>query len=274
MKSSSWKSLGREGRKNWVCSSCRNSNSKARTQSLTQDAEEDITSLSASAKLDKLLEMKGTMDEIKKTIDFLSSQYDEVLKDLKATKEENKKLKEEVKELKVKQARSDEEVKELTYKLNDLDMYGRRVNLEIFGASVRGPSLENEDTTAVVRELAENIGVQYNPSEIHRLHRLQARKDGKPPIILIQFMSVVTRDNWLQAGRRAKLVDNASGNKVFFGENLTVFFKGLLREAKRRANINKYDFVWVRNGRILVRKNDRQKNVIIVTRYEDLDKIV
>jgi len=269
MKKSSWKGLGQERQNAWACTSC-----KARPKSDNgAKPSVDLTSQETAIKLDLILKKMETVEEIKNAIQFLSSQYDDLMKEVKEMREENKMLKEENKDIKKKLLKSEEAVTDLTQRVEEMEMYGRRVNLEIFGVPVRG-RLQDENTTAVVEKIAEEIGVTYDPRDIHKLHRLQQRKDGKPPIILVQFMSTMTRDSWLRAGKRARLVDEETNGQIYFSENLTPYFKGLLREAKLRARMHSYKYTWVKGGKIMVRKNDNSPNAIIVKTSRDLDKIV
>jgi len=270
IKKTSWKGLGDERRGTWICQSCR-----AKTRIPSQSNErDDITSLDIASKLDLILEMRKDLNDIKISVEFMSNKHDEFMMELKTLREENKVLKEENKELKRRQVITEDRVRDLDQRLNELDMYGRRVNLEIFGASVQASKAQDEDTEAVVRELAKKIGITYKAEEIHKLHRLQARKDGKPPTILVQFHSTVVRDAWLQKGKKARLIDDVSGKGVFFNENLTNYYKGLLREAKIRAAMHNHKFVWPQGGKILVRKSERERNVIVIKSAEDLDKII
>jgi len=271
MRKNSWKGLGTERQNAWICTTCRAKNKKP---SISTDSE-DITSLSSiSSKLDQLLEIKSTVEGIQKSMDFLSSKYDSIINEMKALRDENKVLKKEVEELRRNQVKTDEAVEVLDQRVQELDMYGRRMNLEIFGVSVEGDHVKEEDTAEVVTKIAEQIGVTYKPQDIHKLHRLQPRSDGKPPTILVQFMSVVVRDAWLQAGKKARLVEKATGRKIFFNENLTPYYKRLLKEAKTRANLHNYKFVWIKNGKIHVRRSEHDRNVVIVRIPKDLNKIV
>jgi len=271
MRKASWKGLGTERQNAWVCPICR---AKTKKPSISTESD-DLTSLSGIAsKLDQLLEMKSAVEGIQTSMEFLSNKYDSLINEMMALREENKALKKEVAELRKNQVKTDDAVEELNQRVQEMDMYGRRMNLEIFGVSVEGDHVREEDTEGVVARIAEKIGVVYKPQEIHKLHRLQPRSDGKPPTILVQFMSVVVRDAWLQAGKKARLVENASGRKIFFNENLTPYYKRLLKEAKTRANLHNYKYVWFKNGKIHVRKSEHDRNVNIVKSPNDLNKIV
>ena len=103
--------------------------------------------------------------------------------------------------------------------------------------------------------------------EVHRAHRLQQRKNGKPPTIIVQFFSRDTRDKWLGAGKKAKLRD------VFFNENMCQFYRQLFYDTKDKANMYNYKYVWFQGGKILVRKKEGDRQVFVVKGYDDLKKL-
>jgi len=268
MKASSWRGLGRPGQANWVCPSCR---SKERSHS--QSLEDDSVADGISAKLDSLMQMKNSIIEIEKSMTYHSAHYEEILKELKDLRKENAGLKEEVNIMKRKQTASDAVISDLQDRLNELEQYGRRVNLEIHGVPVQGGRVEEEKTEEVVKELAKKINVDYAPREVHKLHRLQKRKDGQPPAIIVQFHSTVVRDNWLLAGKKARLTDEDTRKKIFFNENLTRYYKGLLFDTKDRCKMYQYKYVWFSNGRIKVRKDENDRNILVIRNRDDMNRI-
>ncbi|XP_046687722.1 uncharacterized protein LOC124373396 [Homalodisca vitripennis] len=268
MKAQSWKSLGKAGQGKWSCVSCR---SKERTSSQTQ--EDEILSHEVTTKIDSLLALIPAVNQIKDTLEFLSGRYDDILSEIKLLRQENKDLKVELKEVKAKQQVSDATVKDLLSRVNEMEQYGRRVNLEIHGVPVRGPKVEEEDTYEVVKELGKTINVPFVPEEIHRLHRLQKRKDGNPPAIMVQFFSSQVRDKWLQAGKKSRLSDRDTGKQVFFNENLSLYYKNLLRDTKARAKIYNYKYVWFKNGKVFVKRGEGSENVIVIRSLDDIKKI-
>jgi len=132
-------------------------------------------------------------------------------------------------------------ISDLQDRLNELEQYGRRVNLEIHGVSVQDGRVEEEKTEEVVKELAKKIDIEYNPGEVHKLHQLQKRKDGQPPAIIVQFHSTVVRDNWLLAGKKARLTDEDTRKKIFF---MRTSHKGLLFDTKDMCKMYQYKYVW------------------------------
>lgn len=75
------------------------------------------------------------------------------------------------------------------------------------------------------------------------MHRLPQNNCGRPPAIIVQFMTSTIRDKWIKSGKKVKLTEKDTLNKIFFNKKLTPFYRGLLREAKNRAKMHGYRFI-------------------------------
>lgn len=284
IKKQTWNSMGPTRQAAWVCSSCRKNkkgsvsqengseDDESGTGNVVSNVDDDleVSNLTVQrailSKVNTLMDMKGKLDSIEKSMGHLADNYDELLVEVKLLREENKKLKADVVTLKASEESTRVLAEKLCTELADLDQYGRRMNLEIHGVDVVGdPSREN--IRQVLEKVAGDIGQNFNPGEIHQAHRLQPRKDRKPPTILVQFYSKSGRDNWLQKGRSARL------KNVYFNENLSPYYRALLKDAKDRAKTHNYSFVWFRGGRVLVRREENDNNVLAIKTKADLKKI-
>lgn len=278
IKKQTWASMGPNKQSQWACTSCR----KAKKGSQSQAEEEDITErehnlddndeVSNSAmiksilnKVNGLYEMREQLNSIESAVKFFSEKYDTLMQEIVQLRNENKDMKAEIEKLKAKERTHKETVDKLNVDFAELDQYGRRMNLEIQGVKIEGDP-KQEKIEDVLKKVAKDIGTEFSSSDIHQAHRLQTRKDGKPPTILIQFFSKTSRDLWLTSGRRAKL------SNIYFNENLSSHNRLLLKEAKIRAKTHDFRFVWFRGGRVLVKKGENS-NLLIIRCLEDLKKI-
>lgn len=279
MKTKSWNSLG-ANQGTWICLGCRSLKKDGSTSSTPRklpgdvdtgdDEDLEVSSLgvqrSILAKVDSLLEMKVKLDSIEKSMSFLATKYDALLEEVTKLREENKELRKDVDGLKNKETLTRQIAEDVSCEVAELDQYGRRMNLEIQGVTVEGDR-RREDINMVLEQVANDIQVPFDPKEIHQAHRLQARNDGKPATILVQFHSRTTRDVWLEKGKKRKL------QNIYFTENLCPQYRHLLRETKMRCRTLSYKFVWVKGGRILVRRDEAENNVITIKSMNDLNKI-
>lgn len=283
-----WRNMSTDQKNNWSCLSCKSGASASRKNSassiVSEDnatPEEDVSTktllLRMNARLDKLDDVQKTVNGVSASIQFLSTKYDELLSEIKSYKEENKKLNKEVQHLKAECAQKSEELSALTKRFNALEQYGRGVNLEVHGVEVT----DGESAEHVVQQVAQAIGVTYSASEIQAAHRLPRRDHDytKPPVFLIQFLNKRTKQKWLQFGRRKKDlisrdVVGEGERRVYINENLTPYYSKLFWETKKLAKERNYQYVWLLNGSIRVKKSDTSRQTLIIACEDDLNKLV
>lgn len=184
----------------------------------------------------RMLEEMGALRE---EVRSLTSQVKE-LNDLKKMVVE---LKKEVKDLK-----ADKE--EAFARIDDLEQYGRRPSLRIFGI----PEKQGEDTDVEVLKVAEKLKVPISIADISRSHRVgkpvdkEHGKDAKPRGIIVRFTSYRTRR--LLFSEKRKL----AGTGVVIREDLTARRRELLADA-----VVKYgrENVWTTDGNIVYKKGTK-----------------
>lgn len=280
IKRATWNNMGGSKQASWLCTSCRKSKKGSVTQYVdsgdesnlpnSQEDRSEVSSLDVQqailSKVDSLMDMKVKLDSIESSMKFLADKYDALLTEVSSLREENKQLKSQLDDVKKQEVSSRNNIEKLSCEVAELDQYGRRLNMEIQGLEVKGDP-KQEDMLQVMEQLAGDIKVKFNPSDVHQVHRLQPRKDGKPPTIIVQFYSKDKRDIWLNHGRKARL------NNIYFNENLSTHYRLLLKEAKLRARTHNYNYVWFRGGRILARRNENDRNVVVIKNSCDLNKM-
>ena len=218
--------------------------------------------------------LRAEVIEIKESQAFICNQYDSLKAEYDKLIEVNTLLKEEISNLKSQAAAlKTQEIKD-SIKVDELEQYGRRQNLEIVGV----PEKENENTNAIVLEVAKMLDVDIMSSHISTSHRLPKKKassrnnSGSSPII-VRFTS---RDikNQIYANRKmARFVDlknfSVSDTKnIFVNENLTPTRKQLFWKTKQEVKNNSWKYIWTHNGNVLVKKDD---NATITAIKNELD---
>lgn len=214
-------------------------------------------------KIDDLLSIKETVQNIEQTVQFLSSKYDELLTKADSQDKEIAELKARVQSLET--STSTAEVRELKREINDLDQYSRRQNLEIHGLEQAG----DENLLNRINNIARKLNIpEVTTREVEAIHRLPSRPD-KVSVVLVRFSSRVTKEKWME--QRALL--RTKEPEIRFFDNLTARNKHLLWLVKSKAREHAYQFVWQKNGRVLVRKRQGEQ-VIQIKSEDDLSKIV
>lgn len=226
------------------------------------------------AKYDEIVEInqkqKDEINNLKQSHDSLSSEYVNLkaLNDLQTNK---------LKTLQSNSADLEKKSNSEAIKLDAIDQYSRRQNLEIHGV----PIIENEDVIDIVCKISKLVGVKVEKKDISTAHRMPPKRRAKvvdPPAIIARFINRNLRNEIYNRRVVAKHVtDNdfpvQGMKKLFINENLTQARKWLLWRTKQTAKARDFTFIWTMNGKIYVRKDDESVSIIIQCE-NDLDKLV
>lgn len=220
-----------------------------------QSAQHDTT-------IQKLDNQEKTIESIEKLANLLSEQYDDLIKKMDSLTTVTNDLRKKTKEIEQLAFDNDARIKDLEWAVENMEQYSRRRNIEIHGIS---PHV-HEDLPTILKNLAARLDLPLpEPDKIEAMHRLRAKDDKIAPII-VRFNDRSERDRWVSK-RTALKADH-----IFINENLTKLQKWLFWNAKECARERGYSFVWMRNGKILVRQRAGSA-VIRIDREDDLNKI-
>lgn len=212
------------------------------------------------------------------TITFISGQYEDLKKllcttnlELKSVKEENNTLKENLCLLTARvKSLEDENIKQ--------QQWVRLQNVEITGI----PENANENTVAIVQKISQHIGVHIEQSDLEFAHRVQPRRavsavSARPIIVRLRQRAI--KDQIVAAARKYRNLntrDMGIGgeiNNIYINEHLTKDNKMLLSSCKQKAKEVNFKYIWTKNCRIFVRKNESSPPIPIIS-MQDLSKII
>ena len=131
--------------------------------------------------------------EMKPSQDFVCAQYDDIKNEYESLKKKNHEQSVELKTLKANLADMKEKADEEASKLDGLDQYGRRQNLEFEGVLVT----EGKDVVNLVVRIGNLVGAKVKRNDISTAHRLPAKRHSKvndPPGIIARFISQNVRN--------------------------------------------------------------------------------
>ena len=253
---------------------------------------------------DEITALKAEIAELSRSQDFISKQYDEIIKlnskkmedfdELKqkhdsfctdyrrlkthynALKLANEKQTNQLDELMINSADLEKKSNSEAVKLDAIDQYSRRQNLEFLGI----PVTANEDVIDIVVKLSKLVGVDITKSDISTAHRLRPKRHstiGEPPAIIAQFINRNLRNLIYSKHTAAKFIPEndfpiSKMKRLYINENLTQERKKLLWQIKQRMKQLEIKFLWTMNGKIYVRK-DEDSTSVIIQNEEDLNKI-
>jgi len=207
----------------------------------------------------------------------LNSMSDE----LQDVKKENEDLKKKISELENKMEGNDEKVlqfvqlekriEEMKLSQCEKEQYDRNKNIEINGLEEN----PKENLHDVMKKMADAYGIQdYRTDVVEKMHRIPSKNKEKVSSIIVQFKRREDRDKWISAKKRTvtndQILQNSNGKRIFVNENMTPHFRQLFWKAKNFAKENKYKYVWFKNGKVLMRKEESDKAVMVIRSERDL----
>lgn len=257
-----FKSKRDDYKKSWRCPSCRKSKASA---SAPKENNETIASMliEINRKLDELLPLKQTVNDIEVSVQLLSSKYDSILEAVARHDTDIKALGGRV--TKLEKLDTNKELLAVSAAVNDLEYHSRKLNLEIHGIKQE----KNENLRDKINTLASKLELApLTENTVTSVHRLLSKNDRTPGVI-IRFSSQETRDCWLAKRKYLSIAHPG----LFITENLTAQNRMLLKAAKEWARANKFSFAWHRNGKVFVRKKEGD-NACLIRCTADLAKLV
>lgn len=276
------KSVTRTGIKDWKCEECvknkkQSSVSSKSSSSSTAITKEFLVATIEAFKRDMFEELKShsnQMQELTKTVEFLSDNVDRANKSLEKIQADYKEIKAQNRTLLEANAELRMAVGDLEGKVRLLEQYSRRTNLEISGI----PVTRNEDTMGILRDIGKAVGIELQESQVMAVHRIPSFKKGRTPSLVAQFQTKAQRDTWITNFKKnkrnlsARDVNNAfPDSRVFINEHLSPDNKTFLAQLKDRCKQYNIKYVWFKDGKFYLRKAEGEE-CHKVNKVDDVDK--
>lgn len=214
----------------------------------------------------ELTTIKNDLLEFRQSMDFLSTMHDQMKQTIETLVKDNVLLLKENNAMKL-------TITELSDRLNSMEQHLRQNNLEIHGV----PEHHNENLPNLLQQCARVVGYPLNESNIVKCTRVaKLNKENKSPrTIIVKFGTVKNRDELFSAVYRynksnpkeklnTALLGIAGDKKpIYVSEHLSPLNKSLHAAARKKAKDLGYQFVWIKNSRIYVRKTTDSKYIHI-----------
>ncbi|XP_026323751.1 uncharacterized protein LOC113233024 [Hyposmocoma kahamanoa] len=211
--------------------------------------------------------MNDMMNNFQQSLSFFNDFYEETKKSMEDKSARIKKLEKENVELR-------STLGDVMKRLNTIDQQSRSNNIEIQCV----PEHRSENVVSTVLQLGTVVGCKIADTDI--LHATRVAKidnqSNRPRSIVVKFTTVRIRDSLLAATINYNRKNpNERLNSAFLGiaakkpqpiyvsEHLSVHNKSLHAAARIKAKEIGYRFVWVRNGRIFMRKTESSECISI-----------
>lgn len=265
--------------KDWKCGSCRTTatstqgsgTSSTKGPALTKEFLVRVVEEFKNDVFGEIKAFRSEITELANSMQFLSDKVDSANSLMHDIKKELSEIKKENLQIHAKNKQMSKELIELQDRVRNLEQYSRRNNIEISGI----PSSPNEDVKTILQDVGAAIGLEMQPGEVTAAHRIPTFRKDRSPSMVVQFRERSIRDVWIAKFREKKTLTAYQVNKqfpqqqrVYINEHLSPDNKQFLSSLKRKCRELNYAFVWCREGKFFVRKNEGGKVQRVVSFHE------
>lgn len=262
----------------WRCTTCASTRRKSmRLDSSVEEGKVTLDDLMTAIK--EIKEGQKTCEKDYNTsFETLNTKLDENTEAIKNQSLKTDKYFEIIEELMTENKQLKQKIQKLEERIEEVEQYSRNNSLEIQGI----PMEQNENVLNIVKEVGKALDLEISDSMVDACHRLGKKKevegeDDKPPGIIVKFVRRMDKEEFIRKRRVKRTLSTRHINRpmdqpIYVNESLSPSRRRLLfmaREAKKDKN---YQFLWVRNGKIFLRKEEKSA-VKTVRNHEDLSKL-
>lgn len=257
----------------WRCDPCRDTRRKSRQLETKIDDNQatisDVLSLLNDMRTESKAQLKKLEEDLGKSVNMCHDRIGDLVKII-----EDQSIKLKVHEvnfdtLKSENTQLKKRMQELECQIEDMEQYSRANCIEINGI----PEEANEDLPKIISKLGAKLGVPTEETSIDACHRLrQPRETGLVRGIIVKFNQRKIKEEILQK-RRVKRNFNTRDMEIMDKPATPIYINESLSPARRRVfkairelqKEKRFRFVWIRNGKILVRPDEGGKVFVATT---------
>ncbi|KAJ0183527.1 hypothetical protein K1T71_001503 [Dendrolimus kikuchii] len=243
------------------------------TREEMKDVMEDLFEKYMSSCMGKVADMHLEVKKITHELEQVTNSMTHMNETFEAVMKDHKLLSEKVTNLEVQQINTNNIVTNLQSRINQLEQEARSRNLEIQCL----PEKKSENLVSIVKDIANVININIKEDNIMRVTRVSKLNpnNARPRSVVVEFSSTRIRDNYLAASIsfNKKNPENKlnlqhlgyTGTKsaIFVAEHLSPTNKSLHAATRQFAKEKNYKYVWVRGGRVYLRKNEESSYIIV-----------
>lgn len=255
----------------WRCEPC--SVNRRRSLRLQAQANEGTLTLDDIMKAINQLreEHKQSDKDFNSSYELLNSKLEDNTKALKENTEKINAYLDIIETLTAENKSLKEKVQLLENRIEETEQYSRRNCVEVHGVPVSdGKVIET------VKDVGRAIGMNIEDNMIDACHLLgKKRNTDSPPGIFVKFLRRFDAEEVLTKHRAKRELStrhlgHSTDNRIFINESLTPSRRKLLAMARETRRQKNFKWLWVRGGKIFIRKEDNGP-VTIVKCQADLD---
>lgn len=177
-----------------------------------------------------------------------------------------KEISRDIGDLKVKVSKLEKENHELRLEINFIQQVNLNNSLVVYGV----PKSNNIDDISIVQRIAAKLDIQVLRQDISETFRLRVKSGEDHPPLVVKFVRRSQRTELIEKKKKKNLKTSdidleGDSKRIFLNEYLSKNNTELLKYAKTLKEHN-YKYIWPSGGRILAKKKEGDKPIIIPDR--------
>lgn len=261
----------------WRCITC----TKERRRSMQAESElaksdpklTDVIALLQEMRLENKEQIKRLETDLGKSVETCHEKIDEIKNTLQSQNKTLKAFEEKYSEILQGNIRLQKKVNELEARLDDAEQYSRSNMMEINGIFER----ENEEVIDVVKAVGNYLNCPITDEMVDICHRVGQKGRERPRGIIVKFTRRTIKEDLLKK-RRIKRnfntkdigITDRPAEVIYMNDSLTQRRRKILNEARAVKKEKGFQFLWVRNGNILLRTHEGAR----VTALTSLEQVM
>ncbi|KAL4096900.1 hypothetical protein QTP88_021775 [Uroleucon formosanum] len=257
LRESAFRKMSKTAKQNWCCGKCKSNEpcfnpQASKTASIPKHTDTNIVN-------------NETIKNLVESVNFMSDKFDNFCKQLQELVTTINSIKAENSFLKEKNCKLKNEVALLDRRMNVFEQKAIEKFVEIVGV----PEVNNEDCVKTVESIAAAVRANISVSKAFRVHSKFTNRSRK---IVAELLSTQNKKTMMDNVKKSKLTgkvvnSNWNDENIYINDSLTQFNKNLLFKTRAFSRDKGYKFVWFRDSKIFIKKNENSKAVIINDEY-------
>lgn len=209
----------------------------------------------------------ATMEDLKTAFEFTTQKYNTAL--------------EEINKLEQERDADRSHIKNLVDRLETFECHARASCIEIRNVPSTIPE-PKESLLKTVLSTTRALNLQVEQSDIKDVYRISTMKDSSNKTIIVDFVSTLLKEKVLSQYKRQNrekrqlttehIKIGGPAKPIFMSENLSAYMKRVFFLARDFKKTNNFDFCWVKNGKIFLRKKEGAP-IIRISHETDLNNL-
>lgn len=251
MKESSYRKMSKITKSKWACNKCKFNDKNKSPQPVNSTQIKKSAINTTNEDYNNLTESMNFMSD---KFDSFSTQLQEILSEVREMREENRVLKEQ-------NSKFNNEITFLVNRVNILEQKAFDNFIEIMGV----PEIKDENYVDTAKLIIGKLGLEKT---VNKAFRVPSKIMNKPRKLVAELNTRQCSSDVIIKSRKTKPTGNMFHEKwgteaIYVNSYLTIFNRNLLFKTKAFAREAGYKFVWFKDAKVFIKKNEEHKAILI-----------